>query len=133
MLRQSEIRSVPIYNDAYIAIANRTGNVADLRSCRRRIRIGHSLGYFVYAFWPRSQRCYRVHAAEPASCVDVRSDPEDVPAEYTDVILGTISPSEQLTKHARLRFSQPSPVILFVSVSPGPHWKMQRLRAADCA
>ena len=40
MLRPPEIRSVPFYNDAYIAIANCTGNIADHRHGRRRIRLG---------------------------------------------------------------------------------------------
>jgi hypothetical protein len=47
----SEIRSAPVSNEACIAIANRTGNVADFRHSRRRIRIGYSVGYFVYAFF----------------------------------------------------------------------------------
>jgi hypothetical protein len=52
MLCPSEIRLVPIYNDACIASADRTANVADLGRGRGRIRMGHSMGYFVYAIWP---------------------------------------------------------------------------------
>jgi hypothetical protein len=52
MLRQSEIRSASVSNEACIAVADRTGNVPDFRHCRRRIWIGYGLGYFVYAFWP---------------------------------------------------------------------------------
>jgi hypothetical protein len=52
MLRQPEIRSAPVSDETCIAIANRTGKLADFRDYRRRLRIGHSVGYFVYAFWP---------------------------------------------------------------------------------
>jgi len=65
-----------------------------------------SPGAKVSMLFGQSQRCYRVHAAEPASRVDVGNDPE-----YPD------------TKHARSRLSQPNPIILFVSVTPGTHWK----------
>jgi hypothetical protein len=48
MLFQSEIRSAAVSNETCIAIANRTGNLANFRHRRRRIRIGRSVGYFVY-------------------------------------------------------------------------------------
>jgi len=113
MLRQSEIRSASVSNEARIAIANRTGNVADFRHCRRRIRIRHS-GLF--------RQCFL--AVKPALL--------SRPCGRARISCGRGKRSREShnTKHARSRLSQPTPIILFVSVTPGTHWKMQRPRAA---
>ena len=102
MLRQSEIRSAAVSNGAGIAIANRTVHLANFRHRRRRIRIGPSVMLF----------------GHEASAVIASMRPSPLLVWTWETILRIPD-----TKHARSRLSQLNPIILFVSVTPGTHWK----------